>query len=344
MEGNLPYQHLLRATKLGTVLALVVGVSLGVWGYHEWQEWGVGTCTRYSLLNPLVQCNPNATGIFMPEYEEFELHLEEWINAEKASGKIKEGAIYFRDLQGGPWFGVNEDAEFTPASLFKVPLLIAILRASQEDPQLLKQEIIMSGAYLGISNVEHPDAETLQPGTPYTVEQLLEKMVVYSDNASADMLKNLLQVLDERGSLLSLVYKELGMYSAAVDHILTVKSYSALFRVLYNGRYLKPDMSQKALDMLSRSAYTHALVAGVPPGIVVAHKFGIRDFENETEKQFHDCGIVYYPKRAYLLCVMTRSDNVQNGIEFIQEASRRTYEQVDARMRAENSQSASARN
>lgn len=318
------------------VVMLACGIALGAWGHHEWQEQRHGDCDRYALLNPLIRCSPNGTGVYMPEYEEFQLQLQDWIQQQQTAGLISEGAVYFRDLVGGPWFGVDEDATFTPASLFKLPLLIAILRVSQEIPELQQQQIIMSGAYLGLTNVEHPDAETLRPGVPYTVDQLLEKMIVYSDNASADMLKNLLKSLDTRGDALAIVYREMGMYSAATNYVLTVNQYASLFRVLYNGRYLKPDLSQKALELLSRSAYTDALVAGVPHGTLVAHKFGIRDIPGESIKQFHDCGIVYYPTRPYVLCVMTKSADVQQGIAFIREVSRRVYEQVDLRLHAEH--------
>jgi hypothetical protein len=76
----------------------------------------------------------------------------------------------------------------------------------------------------------------------------------------------------------------------------------------------------------------------------VAHKFGIRDIAGEQEKQFHDCGIVYYPKRPYLLCVMTRGNDIQQAIAFIREVSRRVYDQVDIRLAAEAKDSSSGGN
>jgi beta-lactamase class A len=315
---------------VGAVFGGLFGYSLHL---HE-----SGDCRQYSLLNPLIRCQRETSGVFMPEYEEFEFELRTWIEHQRRAGLIDQGAVYFRDLVGGPWFGIDEDAQFTPASLFKVPLMIAILRVSEIDPQLLTQEIIMSGSYVGLTNVEHP-GETLQPGRPYAVRELLEKMIVYSDNASSDMLKNLLGVLDPSGKALETMYRELGMYVAATEHTLSVKTYSSLFRVLFNGRYLKPETSQFALQLLSRSAYTDAIVAGIPAGIPVAHKFGIRDIPGEERKQFHDCGIVYYPRRPYLLCIMTSSHDVHAGVTFIREVSRRVYTQVDARMHAEVSAS-----
>ena len=68
-------------------------------------------------------------------------------------------------------------------------------------------------------------------------------------------------------------------------------------------------MSEKALGLLQKSEFHKGLVAGVPSGTIVAHKFGERDGLTIGEKQLHDCGIIYYPGNPYLLCVMTRGDN-----------------------------------
>jgi hypothetical protein len=44
--------------------------------------------------------------------------------------------------------------------------------------------------------------------------------------------------------------------------------------------------------------------------IKVAHKFGERTLEKGTQ-HFHDCGIVYYPRHPYLLCVMTQGRDIE---------------------------------
>lgn len=37
-------------------------------------------------------------------------------------------SVYYRDLIDGPWFGIHEDAPYNPASLMKLPVMIAWLR------------------------------------------------------------------------------------------------------------------------------------------------------------------------------------------------------------------------
>jgi hypothetical protein len=86
-------------------------------------------------------------------------------------------------------------------------------------------------------------------------------------------------------------------------------------------------MSEKALAYLARTDYRKGLVAGVPPTIAVAHKFGLRRM-NEM-KQLHDCGIVYYPDHPYLLCVMTSGPVPDYLDTTIADISRFIFEAVD---------------
>jgi beta-lactamase class A len=100
-------------------------------------------------------------------------------------------------------------------------------------------------------------------------------------------------------------------------------------RVLYNASYLSREMSEKALDYLLASDYKDGLVAGLPPGTQVAHKFG--EYEREDMNQLHDCGIVYYPRHPYILSVMTRGSDKQMMADTIAEISRLIYEEVDGK-------------
>jgi hypothetical protein len=74
---------------------------------------------------------------------------------------------------------------------------------------------------------------------------------------------------------------------------------------LYNASYLNKANSEFALSLLSKIDFKNWLPAWVPENIKVAHKFW--EFSiNGTQKQIHDCWIIYYPNHPYLLCVMTR--------------------------------------
>jgi hypothetical protein len=48
--------------------------------------------------------------------------------------------------------------------------------------------------------------------------------------------------------------------------------------------------------------------------------------------EMHDCGIVYYPYRPYLLCVMTKGSGEIKSLEtVIQDVSKMVYEEVNTK-------------
>ncbi|HEX8923420.1 MAG TPA: serine hydrolase, partial [Patescibacteria group bacterium] len=120
--------------------------------------------------------------------------------------------------------------------------------------------------------------------------------------------------------------------AAAADpngDIISVKSYASFFRILFNSSYLDNDMSEKALEILSTSRFKDGLIAGVPNGVAIAHKFGERQYLATGQKQLHDCGIVYpASSRPYLICVMTRGQDFSHMENSIKDISAAIYNEV----------------
>ena len=79
------------------------------------------------------------------------------------------------------------------------------------------------------------------------------------------------------------------------------------------------------LNLLSQSTFNLGIVAGVPQGIVVAHKFGERGFSDPNiPNQLHDCGIVY-AKKPYLVCIMTQGQDYNTLAGEIADISKMIY-------------------
>jgi beta-lactamase class A len=174
----------------------------------------------------------------------------------------------------------------------------------------------------------------IEKGRHYTLEELGYRMIVYSDNSAQSLLLNNLHQ-----DIFDHVYQDLGVPTPdeeKPDNFLTVKEYATFFRILFNASYLNKDFSEKALQYMSRVEFRDGLVAGVPPGTDVTHKFGERAYGvNNSVKQLHDCGIVYYPDHPYLICVMSRGSSFQPLNETIKEISRLAYTEVDKHNRGQ---------
>lgn len=277
---------------------------------------------KYQLISPLLDCgDQNFSDL---KINSLKTKLERFVHESKDNQKINHVSVYFRDLNNGPWFGYNEKEKFSPASLMKVPLLMAYLKLAENDKEILNKKLIaVSFDSLADQNIE--PRKTIEAGKEYQVNDLLERMIIYSDNAAAQTLLNNNENVAKE---LDFIYNDLGFDLLSWDdedyeNYMTVKEYSSFFRILYNSSYLNREMSEKALKLLTKTDYDAGLKAGVDKNILVAHKFGERVIFNT--KQLHDCGIVYQAENPYLLCVMTRGDDLGEMRELIKNISELFY-------------------
>jgi len=279
------------------------------------------------FTSPLLECevyDDQELSVLKP----FKYRIEELLKKETAAGNVLEASVYFRDLNNGMWFGINEDKSFRPASMFKVWVMLGYFKLAETNPLLLEQKIIFTGEqHETLKQVVRP-GQSLVPGMSYTVDDLIYRMIVYSDNNSA---WTLVQNIDD--GLLDQVLNDLDVNLNPNDpeHLLTAHSYAGLFRVLYNSTYLSRQYSEKALQLLSQSEHAEGLRAGLPPGTTAATKFGEWGSGPDPDiVQFHEFGIVYHPQRPYLIGVMTRGRRGGDLNRVLREISRITYEAVDA--------------
>lgn len=318
------------------VFSVLITFSIGYWvaknneKEETQQEEIIRKNFNYKYINPILECNPDIS--LNNQLTPLKQKIETIINREINNKNISFAAIYFRDLNNGPWFGINEKEYFSPASLIKVPILMAYLKKSENEPTLLQKKLtVISDPSTGnnIQNIKPSQATITE--TEYTIEKLLEKMIIYSDNNAYNTLAQNLTSEE-----IMKVYQDLDVdiskaFSNPNGNIITIKAYASFFRILYNASYLNQKMSEKALNLLSQVEFKDALVAGVPQEITVSHKFGERKYLDNNEIQFHDCGIVYKQKNPYLLCVMTKTKkSINQGINLIKEISKATYQIIDS--------------
>jgi beta-lactamase class A len=245
-------------------------------------------------------------------------------------------SLYYRDLNNGPWIGINEKEYFSPASMLKTPLLIALLKWSEEVPNVLEKEVVVENRYFENTPPQYVKTEgTVEKMKSYSLIDLGIKMIQASDNvATAILYENIPKKYREE------VFTSIGVSVVpdGEDVLLRVKDIAGFYRVLFNASYLNRNNSEKALSILSGTFYKEGLVKGLPKDIVTSHKFGERYpldvlpansyFQIDEEIQIHDCGIVYYPKAPYILCIMTRGSDLKKQEMSIFEISKFIYNQI----------------
>ncbi len=285
----------------------------------------------WNYINPLLECDQAQATIDDSELRPLRKRVENFVTNDLKKKWGDEVSVYFRELNDGLYFEIGREKHFYPASLIKVPMLIAVLKQVEANPGLLMKKIVFDDPRLQSGqNIEV--TERLVLGRSYTVDDLLRRMIQYSDNVSFDLL--LTKVVDQRKY--DETYTDLGMPPAVVSvkkpvYELSTEQYASCFRFLFNASYLNKRLSEKALEYLTASDFKLGLVAGVPANTVVAHKFGF--WQEQGVRLLHDCGIVYYPNHPYLLCVMTSAPDRGIIDPTIGELSHFIYQEIDRQHR-----------
>ncbi|MFN8284795.1 MAG: serine hydrolase [Chitinophagales bacterium] len=278
----------------------------------------------YDFINPLLDYYEKHSST-LSSHKILRTKINDYITKAIAAKNVDSVSVYYRDLVNGQWIGINENSPYSPASLLKVPYMIAALKYAQEDPDFLsKQVVFYPNGYKQPQYIT--DDFALVPGNLYTMSELLSAMIIHSDNEAKDIIVQ---------SIPYSVYKEIftdlnidiQKYDTASNtlNFLSVKEYASFFRVLYNATFLNKRMSEYALWLLTQTAFVKGINAGVPADVKVADKFGERFIIGTNLKQLHDCGIVYKQDGPYLICIMTKGTDFKKMEKVIADISKIVY-------------------
>ncbi len=263
--------------------------------------------TAYNFIHPLLLVSRPDISVPSPQYASLYKNVNTYIDSQKKSGVLTDASVIFIDYGKSGSFAINPYAAYAPASLLKVVIMVAYLKKSDSNPAILNRELTYApGIAQSIEEVPFQDPSNLKIGETYTVSDLIDQMIIDSDNGAMNLL---LANIDD--AYLNDVYSELGMQGpkANKQYTISANDYSIFFRILYNGTYLSDQSSEKALSILSKATFKDGLVAGLPNGTTVAHKFGEHvngSGDRIDSVELHDCGIVYPKGGPYLICVMTK--------------------------------------
>lgn len=287
--------------------------------------------SRYRYINPLL-------GVDIPNSKQFlkdatlELEMQGLINQAERNQHISDAAIYFRDIEAGYWVGINEASVFSPGKLLKIPIMITYFKLAESHPGILEKEIAFTERTPHNEELFFP-SDRLVIGQTYTVNDLIERMIVFGDDDAADLL---FDNVDK--SSLNEVFSDLGIQfreDKETNDVIPLKFYSLFFRVLYNATYLNRDLSEKALRLLVLADNSVGIAAALPNDLGTANRYGGRSYVNHGVKYFemYDCGIIYHPGHPYLLCSVVRGPNIAYLKTFLKELGARVYTEMSYKYR-----------
>ena len=225
----------------------------------------------------------------------------------KASAFKGEIGLVIRDLDTGRVIEINPDTLFPAASMIKVPIMAACLRAAEEGRLSLKDNLKLkrSDKVRGSG-----DMWRRRSGSAFSIEQLVDLMITHSDNTAANMLIDLLgfdyinQAFKEMGlekTVLSRKMMDLRSRDQGIENYTTAREMADIIERMYRRDCICSEVSEKCMAFLKSQKVNDRIPRLLPKATVVAHKTGL-------ERQIcHDAGIVFTENGNFLISVFTKT-------------------------------------
>lgn len=310
----------------GLVLVVIISIaSIFIFGYNRGKASLEYLAVRQSEQNKQIkQYNLLAKRLFLEDPNDSKINftpLRESLNEYFANNNLNGGNLYFEYLPTGTSIKISGDEQLVAASLMKVPVAMDLYKSAEMGRISLDDVIALKPEWL---NSEYGTLYKQGVGYRLTLREAVKIMLENSDNTAlfAVAAANSGKLSNEESSLnyIDLDYKVNPDESTAIN----ARSYSSVLKCLYFSCYNTKEDSQTILDSLVNSTYKNRLKAGVgDPDIPVAHKIGTNLSENQS-----DCGIVYYPKNNYLLCVMIPGPSTAETDKKISDISKIVYNYI----------------
>lgn len=303
-----------------TTSAAVASENSSAMSQQEKCSYTIARLKGYQYIKPLINEEPECESKEMASLKQ---EITTLVDNEKQAGIIQSASVYIKEFSSDNWTSINPGEGYLPGSLFKLPVLLTILKMSETDPAILNKKILFQPeAVVGISQTY--ESKAIQPGHTYTIKELLTYMIAYSDNAALQLVNRNIDP-----DVLIKIFSDLGLTPPKPDaasymtYTITTRDYSIFMAALYNAAYLTIPNSEYATSLLAKCDFKEGLLKGLPADVKVAHKFG--EAGSNQVRELHETAIVYINNNAYLITVMTRGNDIKKLAETIAEISRLTY-------------------
>lgn len=241
------------------------------------------------------------------EFLELKSQLSNTIDSLKETGEIESASLYLREFEEGGWISIHPENHYHPGSLLKLGALFNILKQAESDTSLFSKKLTFQKTKERIPTQTY-SSQSLVEGASYSVATLLDYMIAYSDNYATSLLHSIMNYQQYLQTFSQLNLPEPN--GSDPNYSVTAANFSNFFKVLYNGTFLSPMMSEKAIEILMKCDFDQGMQAGLPKGTKIAHKFG--EWGNrEGRHELHEMGIIYLGSKPYLLTIMTSGKEVE---------------------------------
>jgi beta-lactamase class A len=233
--------------------------------------------------------------------------------------------VAIKDLSSGGMFSFNSDVAFNPASVIKVPVMVAAYHQVEEGELSLDEQLILrdENKLTGSGSLQF-----LSSGKPYTIKRLIYLMITDSDNTATNMLIHRL-----KPSAINEYMREIGLVDTVIRdpslfnkeegqfNTTTPDDMVRLLERMYNKNLVSEKASTEMLKIMKSQHHRWGIPRFLPKQVDIANKPGSLDFVR------NDIGIVFDKKHPYILAIFTRElPSNHGGSVLVGSISRIIYE------------------
>lgn len=228
-------------------------------------------------------------------------------------------ALVIKNLKTNETFSLNENQQFTSASLYKLWVMATAYDKINQGVMSENDDVTLSRE--AIESIQGFYQDDVTEGVSLSVADAIEKMITVSDNDAAITLyehmghEEVEKFLQNNGFTAS---------SFLSPPITTAHDIAQYYEKLYKGQIVNREYSQKMLDVLFRQRLNDRIPKYLPANTRVAHKTG----ELDTFK--HDAGVVELEGSDYLIVVLTDTPNPENAAEVTANISKDVFDYFQA--------------
>ncbi len=258
--------------------------------------------------------------------------LESWLKETLEAFPAKHALLWVDMTTGMPLAAIGEDTKVVSASTIKVPVLCCALQEVMEGRLELAQFVpIGEGNFCDDTEVFEP--ENRRDGA--SLWEMLYWMIVSSDNTATNAVLTLLGFEKINAYCASLGLSSTSASRKMLDfaaieegrnNYTSAADQYKLYKLLYDGTILNPELRSVAFDFLSRVRHMDGLQRYIPDAVTVLHKPGGLDHLT------HDAGVFLLKDKPYYLGVFTwdgpSMDGESQQSRLIGQLSRGVYDYV----------------
>ncbi|MBI1223845.1 MAG: hypothetical protein GC192_01295 [Bacteroidetes bacterium] len=270
----------------------------------------------FQNIQPVVSVGPQDEST---KLQPLKNELEMLIDSLKTAGLASNVSVYLRNFKRGTWISINGKEQYHPASLMKVPLMLAVLKKAEGTPGMLEKKIVYKKQPGKVIFDQHFQGPSITEGKTYSIHDLVFYCAANSDNNATHALETNVDL-----SKVINLFEDIGLPKPDLqntDFMINAKDFSSFMETIFNAGFLSPEYSEYAAEMLANCSFKDGFTKGTPEGTKIWHKFGEWTRPNSAEVELHESGVVFVNGKAYLMTVMTRGKNLDTLSTVLQKTS-----------------------